>query len=70
MKRSEMIERLHLIINSRLYQDYQFSTEELSDVLKEIEDVGMLPPAVEDSIKIEEGKDGELFIPIWKWESE
>ena len=70
MKRSEMLERLHLIINSRLYQDYQFSTEELSDVLKEIEDVGMLPPAVEDNIKIEEGKDGELFIPIWKWESE
>jgi hypothetical protein len=70
MKRSEMIERLHLIINSRLYQDYQFSTEELSDVLKEIEDVGMLPPAVEGSIKIEEGEDGELFIPIWKWENE
>lgn len=70
MKRSEMVERLHLIINSRLYQDYQFSTEELSDVLKEIEAIGMLPPAVEDSIKIEEGKDGELFIPIWKWENE
>ena len=31
---------------------------------------GMLPPAIEGSAKIEEGKDGELFVTIWKWENE
>jgi hypothetical protein len=44
MKRSDMIEKLDLILNSKLYQDYQFSTEEISDLLKEIEMTGMLPP--------------------------
>lgn len=39
-------------------------------VLVALESAGMLPPANEGSIKIEEGKDGELFIPIWKWEEE
>jgi hypothetical protein len=39
-------------------------------VLSALESAGMLPPANEESIKIEEGKDGELFIPIWKWVNE
>jgi hypothetical protein len=39
-------------------------------VLTALESAGMLPPAIEGSAKIEEGKDGELFVTIWKWENE
>jgi len=39
-------------------------------VLSALESAGMLPPAIEGSVKIEEGKDGELFVTIWKWENE
>lgn len=47
MKRSEMVEKLHEILNSKLYQDYQFTLEELSDLLAELENSGMLPPVTQ-----------------------
>lgn len=74
MKRSEMLSKIasviinyneaHCIIN----RDKAMKMAET--VLQIQEEVGMLPPVNQGSIKIEEGEDGELFIPIWKWENE
>jgi hypothetical protein len=44
MKRSQAIELLGNLINSKLPQDYVFSIEEVSDILLELEEAGMLPP--------------------------
>jgi hypothetical protein len=44
MKRSEMVELLQELINSNLAQEYIFPTEKISDILSELEKVGMLPP--------------------------
>ena len=44
MKRSEMINILNEVINSKLYQDYLFDELDLEEVLLAIEKAGMLPP--------------------------
>jgi hypothetical protein len=44
MKRSEMINILDEVINSKLYQDYLFDKSDLEEVLLAIEKAGMLPP--------------------------
>lgn len=50
MKRSEMVAKLAKIINKGLYQDYQFSNEDVSDLLTEIEKLGMMPPPLESEL--------------------
>lgn len=49
MKRSEMVKILEDAINSGLYQDYQFSTESVSNILEILEKAGMKPPEVIDN---------------------
>lgn len=58
MKRSRMVEILEQEINSRTYLDYQYSTEEVSDILKALEEAGMLPPPtyLEGVAKVEGNK--------------
>lgn len=56
MKRSEMVEILENEINSRQYQDYQFDTETIFEILTALEKAGMLPPE-----RKEIDSDGEEF---------
>ena len=72
MKRSEALHNIAnvLRLTGNHYCDDGRDEQDAERILKRIEAIGMLPPAVEDSIKIEEGENGELFIPIWKWENE
>jgi hypothetical protein len=44
MKRSEMVTKLTEILNEYQYQDYYFYEEEVSDILKALESLGMQPP--------------------------
>ena len=77
MKRSEA---LKLIANQLDFLNGSFSgvrtnfTEsEIKNadvILTTLEHAGMMPPAKEGVIKIQELENGELCIPIWEWESE
>jgi hypothetical protein len=77
MKRSEA---LKLIANQLDFLNGSFSgvrtnfTEsEIKNadvILTTLEHAGMMPPAKEGVIKIQELENGELCIPIWGWESE
>lgn len=49
MKREEMIRILEKSINESLYQDYQFTDEQINNILTDIEKAGMLPPTVKES---------------------
>lgn len=69
MKRNEMLSRMSFLIDSMIY--LKKDCHEMADAILQMqEELGMVPPANEGSIKIEEGKDGQLFIPIWRWEDE
>lgn len=67
MKRSEMLEILDKAINNNLYQDYQFSPEDIECILATLEKAGMKPPINEKT------KDGHLHGLDWEyyyWELE
>lgn len=68
MKRSKAVEEIRKILAMNGKDDGMGELEEA--LLHTVESIGMLPPANEGSIKIEEGEDGQLFIPIWRWEEE
>lgn len=68
MKRSEALEEIRKILAMNGKDNGMGELEEA--LLHTMEVLGMLPPANEGSIKIEEGEDGQLFIPIWRWEEE
>ncbi len=74
MKRSEMLSKIaSVIINyneANCIIKREKAMEMAETILQVQEEAGMLPPANEGSIKIEEGGDGQLFIPIWRWEEE
>lgn len=74
MKRSKMVEIMALTIATQAIEsgnvDIDLTWLDTDKLLEMMENNGMAPPANEGSIKIEEGKDGQLFIPIWRWEDE
>lgn len=67
MKRSEAVAKLEQILNKRLYQDYQFSTDEVSDLLKEIEDMGMQPPGYRELIGTGQPDEEGNEMTDWAW---
>lgn len=74
MKRSEMVVIMSLTIATQAVEsgnvDIDLTWLDTDKLLEMMEQKGMAPPANEGSIKIEEGEDGQLFIPIWRWEDE
>lgn len=44
MKRSVFVSKLTEILNKYQYQDYQFHEEDVSKILQEMENLGMMPP--------------------------
>lgn len=75
MKRSEMVKALEQEINGQLYQDYQLDTEQVSSILKKLEDMGMLPPFVDQAVITMEDyftlhTEQTCYNGVCKWEKE
>ena len=74
MKRSEMVVLMSLTIATQAVEsgnvDMDLTWIDTDKLLEMMEKHGMLPPADEGNVKIEEGEDGQLYIPIWRWEDE
>jgi hypothetical protein len=74
MKRSEMVVLMSLTIATQAVEsgnvDMDLTWLDTDKLLEMMEQNGMLPPADEGNVKIEEGEDGQLYIPIWRWEDE
>lgn len=73
MKRSEMITYLARELR-RKDQCVTTNIEQcrylVEKVLKSCETRGMLPPALEGPVKVEELENGDLSIKLWGWEEE
>lgn len=68
MKRSEMLNKIKEIISEVTYEN--IAKKKAIKILDTIEEMGMVPPVIEDNVKVQELEDGNMFIEIWKWESE
>jgi hypothetical protein len=72
MKRSEMERLLEQQLKEEHALDFLGDSPRVvaKEILHFLESKGMMPPATEGVIKIQELENGELCIPIWGWESE
>jgi hypothetical protein len=66
MKRSNFIKLALNHTSNTLF----VNEEQVKVAIELFEQLGMVPPVTEGSVKIEEGENGEMFIPIWRWEEE
>jgi hypothetical protein len=66
MKRNAMKRRILNVLKN--WQGSALTMETADEILKKCEDSGMLPPVVEGKVKVQENKDGSLFVSIWEWE--
>ena len=66
MKKSEFVK---LVLND--YSNTVFTTKDQVEVAIELfEKLGMFPPIVKSSVKLEKDKQGNLRVALWEWEKE
>ena len=65
-----MVEILHDEINKSKYQGYQFDENEVSDILKVLEDAGMKPPSYLQEYNPLPSKTAHVLIREWEPEDE